>query len=301
MKTVGQVSWAITAGLLLVGLLLSVTGAVGMGSVFFVLFPISVGFASAVASGRAKRNTLVLALCAIGLLIFLVLAVVLGLEGLVCVVMALPLLLIPLFIGAGIALICQKTIWKERIERERELRIVFLPLLILLLGDPISRLVEEDAPSATITTSVVLPWSSIDVFRALRSMDTLDAEKPWLLELGLPVPYKCVLEDERVGAKRTCLFPNGHITAEITAYEPGTRLGMEVVEYDLTGRHWFHFGDAGYTFEEQGSGTRVTRNSSYRSDLRPRWYWEPLEKMGIEQEHEFVLRSLKKNLERTTP
>lgn len=296
MDRIRNVSWLITTSLLVVGLLLQFVGAVALGWAFFILFPVAVGFASVVGAPRTGRLALVLGLCTVGAVVFLVLAIAFGLEGLVCVLMALPLLLFALFLGAIIAYICKRTIWREQLANERRALVVVFPLLLLLAGDRMVAAVEEERESVTVTSTITLPQDALDVFGALQAMDTLDAEKPWLLAIGLPVPYKCVLEEERVGAKRECLFPNGHITAEITAYEPGVMLGMKVTEYELTGRHWFHFGDAAYTFEQVAGGTRVTRTSSYRSELGPAWYWAPLERMGIEQEHEFVLRSLKKNL-----
>ncbi len=291
-----NISWMITAGLLLLGLLLQFTGLAGLGWVFFVIFPFAVGFASVVAAGSVGRAALTLGLSALGLVVFLVLAIAFGMEGLVCALMAFPLLFFVILLGAFVAYLCRKTIWQEEISKERRLSMAAFPLLVLLVGD---RLPYVDAGSQeliTVTNTITLPHEAHEVFAALRSMDTLDAERPWLLRVGLPVPYRCVLEGDRVGAKRHCLFPNGHITAEITRYEPGELLGMTVTEYDLTGRHWFHFGDAAYTFERIAEGTRVTRTSSYWSELGPRWYWAPLERMGIEQEHEFVLRSLKKDL-----
>ena len=127
-------------------------------------------------------------------------------------------------------------------------------------------------------------------------MDKLDADKPIAMLLGLPAPYRCELEADTVGAKRNCLFKNGKIIAQITKYEKGKVLEMDVIDYTLTGRDWFQFVDATYTFEEKNNKTIITRTSSYKSILNPRIYWEPLEKWGIEQEHEFVLNSLKKNL-----
>lgn len=297
MGRVRDVSWMVTGGLLFLGLLLQYSGLAGLGWAFFLLFPFAVGFASVVAAGTLGRAAMSLGLSTLGLVIFLLLAIAFGLEGLVCALMAMPLLFFAILFGAIIAYICRKTIWQERISNERRLSMIALPLILLLVSDRLSRLGPEEQEMTTVTSSTTLPQGANEVFAALQAMDTLDAERPWLLEIGLPVPYKCVLEGEHVGAKRHCLFPNGHITAEITRYEPGELLSMSVTEYDLTGRHWFHFGDAAYTFEEMRQGTRVTRTSSYRSELGPRWYWAPLERMGIEQEHEFVLRSLKKNLD----
>ncbi len=299
MDRIRSISWLVTASLLLLGLLLQFAGVVTLSWIFFVLFPVAVGFASVVAASKTGTLTLVLGLCAVGLFIFLMLALAFGLEGLVCVFMAMPLLLFALFLGASIGYFCKRTIWRVHIENEKKILVVAFPLLLLLAGDQISSIGEVERPSTTITSTITLSQDAQQVFTALQSMDTLDAEKPWLLALGLPVPHECRLEAEHVGAKRHCLFPNGHITAQVTDYRPGVSLSMKVIEYELTGRHWFHFGDASYTFEQVVEGTRVTRTSSYRSDLGPAWYWAPLERMGIEQEHEFVLRSLKKNLEQT--
>src|SRR5262245_3383163 len=110
MRQVRSVSWMVTAGLLLVGLLLQFSGVVAFGWVFFMLFPVGVGFASVIASGNAGQATWVLGMCILGLVIFLALAIIFGLEGLICALMAMPLLLLALFFGAAIAFICRKTI-----------------------------------------------------------------------------------------------------------------------------------------------------------------------------------------------
>ena len=127
-------------------------------------------------------------------------------------------------------------------------------------------------------------------------MDQLTAEKPIGLKMGLPSPYKCVLYADTIGAQRHCFFEKGKIIAEITEYKRGEVLQMDVIDYTLTGRKWFQFVDATYDMKADGDGTTITRTSSYRSILHPRFYWQPLETWGIEQEHEFVLNSLKKNL-----
>lgn len=90
-------------------------------------------------------------------------------------------------------------------------------------------------------------------------MDTLDAEKPFLLQLDLPIPTKCVLEKEEVGALRTCYFKGGRlsnadfgggkIVERVTEFERGTVLKMDVVDYHLIGRKWLGFKEANYYFE----------------------------------------------------
>ena len=285
-------SWLTTALLLLAGFCCLLLGAVEYGVSFFMAFPWAVGFAIGTLE-QHRRNMLYLGL---GVVIFMALLLAAHLEGLVCVFMALPIFAVCVFLGS----------WAQRAFRRKHetpnetpprLLALLTPLVVLLVVGQVEKFVTAPPALVTVTTSVTLPFGAQQVFEGVQQMDTLAAPKPWLLRLGLPTPYQCVLTAPRVGGRRTCLFDNGRIVAEITDYQPGESLTMDVVEYTLTGRHWFHFQDARYTFRRQARQTVITRTSSYRSQLRPRWYWQPLETYGIAQEHDFVLASLRQNLE----
>jgi len=41
---------------------------------------------------------------------------------------------------------------------------------------------------------------------------------------------------------------------------------------------------------------KLTRLTTYSSVLTPRFYWEPSEKLGITQEHDYVFDNLQKDL-----
>jgi hypothetical protein len=72
---------------------------------------------------------------------------------------------------------------------------------------------------------------------------------------------------------------------------------MDVIDYTLVGRNWLGFKEAIYYFEKVGDNDcKMTRVTTYTSVLTPRFYWEPLEKLGIRQEHDFVFRNLEKDL-----
>lgn len=286
-------SWLITALLLLAGFLFLLTDLVDYGVGFFMVFPWAVGFAIGTLAPE-RRNLIYLAL---GVVIFMGLLLASALEGLVCVLMALPIFAGCVWLGSTMQRLFRRR-EDERHNPPPRLLTLLSPLVLLLVVGQVEKLVTAPPALVTVTTSVTLPFPARQVFEGVQQMDTLAAPKPWLLRLGLPTPYKCVLTAPRVGGRRTCLFHNGRIVAEITAYQPGEQLTMDVVEYSLTGRHWFHFQDARYTFRRRGSGTTITRTSSYRSQLRPRWYWQPLETYGIAQEHDFVLASLRQNLAR---
>lgn len=293
-------SWLTSAVILIIGFLLLHFGLVDYGGAFFILFPLAVGFSIGTHNSR-ERGLISLVLA---LIIFFGFLLVSALEGLVCVAMALPIFLLSMLIGYGV----QRAVRKRKRRQDKPLepadhfipkdRIIssVLPLALLLVASPVEQLLLPEPDVVEIETSVLLPYAADLVFDQVKSMDKLDAEKPLGIWLGLPSPYRCVLAADSVGARRHCLFTNGEIVAEITRYEHGEVLEMDVVDYTLTGRDWFQFVDATYTFDREAGQTRITRTSSYKSILQPRFYWEPLESWGIAQEHDFVLASLRKNL-----
>ena len=116
------------------------------------------------------------------------------------------------------------------------------------------------------------------------------------MNLGLSVPQKCVLEKEEVGAKRTCYFENGTIEEKVTDIKRGEYIKMKVTNYDLPGFKWLKFDDAIYLFDQEGDSTKLTRITTYKSQLKPRIYWKFWEKQAIEAEHEYVLNDLKRRL-----
>ena len=128
-------------------------------------------------------------------------------------------------------------------------------------------------------------------------MDTLEGEKSILMNLGLSVPQKCYLEKEEIGAKRTCYFEEGTIEEKVTEIKRGEYIKMKVTDYNLPAMKWLKFDKADYLFTEEGNTTKVTRITTYQSQLKPRFYWEFWEKQAIESEHEYVLNDLRRRLE----
>ena len=288
MNRLSKFSSLTTAVILIAGFFLLDRDIVDYGWTFFLVFPTCIGFAI----GTHSKEKKVFLSMIVGILVFMGFLLILGFEGMVCVLMALPLFLIMV----GIGYLVQYKIVKRPPRENKDILISFTPLLILLLLTPIERMIVPEPEVVSIVNTAYLAFPPEAVFDAVKQMDQLTAEKPIGLKIGLPSPYKCELYADTIGAQRHCFFKKGKIIAEITEYERGEILKMDVIDYTLTGRKWFQFVDATYAMEADGDGTLITRTSSYRSILHPRFYWQPLETWGIEQEHTFVLNSLKKNL-----
>jgi hypothetical protein len=269
--------------------------------VLFLLLPILLGFSiGALPSPKAAFVGGVFAT-----LILLLGLWSLGLSGFLCVVMTAPLIICLIFIAGIISYNARK----KDDGKKTKVSMLFVPLSLFMIAGPMEKtIILSSEQVIEVKTERLLPYSPEQVFDAIKSVDTLDAPKPFLMKFDLPVPTKCILEKEEIGALRTCYFDGGNlsrgeygggtITERITAIERGKLLKMDVVEYELIGRKWLGFKEAIYYFEKAGQDEcKIIRITTYTSILSPRFYWEPLEKLGIQQEHQYVLDNLEKDLQ----
>lgn len=284
------------------GFLLLHNGLFGYGISFFVFLPFALGY---ILAGSKNRKKSLLGF-GFSFAIFCIILLEGGLEGMVCILMAIPLILISLAIGMflkslffGAKGIIKSKDEDDSILDDNILKSSILPFCILsIIGFTEKQLTKNANEIVEVRTEIILPYSPMQVYDAIKTVDTLDAEKPFLMQLDLPLPQKCILEVEEVGALRTCYFKGGGtIIEQVTELEKGKILRMDVLDYQLTGRTWLGFREAIYTFEALEDGTcKMARITTYTSELYPRVYWEPLERIGVEQEHEYVFRNLQKDL-----
>lgn len=268
-------------------------GFANYGWVIFLLLPFSLG----IAVGEMKRKNWRNLGLFFGVLIFLGFLIAGALEGFICVIMTIPII-IPLIV---LGTLTNRYLTKKGFIKSRnQLNLIVVPLLITLFSAPLENFfTSKRSEVIEVKTEEVYHYTPEQVYHTIKSVDTLIAEKPFLMKLDLPIPTKCLLESEEVGGKRTCYFTGGTITERITQLEVGKVLKMDVVDYQLTGRNWLGFNEAIYYFEEVGENScKLTRITTYTSMLKPRFYWESLEKIGIMQEHDYVFANLKSDLKK---
>jgi len=292
MKREFIISIIISLTFLSVGFLLLHYELIGYGLSFFVFLPFTLGYIL----GKSTIKTFSLWGLLISLAIFFILLIAGGLEGMVCILMAMPLIIIAIALGAFVKNRIKK--YRKSNKHDNLIKSSILPFcLFLTFGFIETELTKNEQAIIEIKSEIILPYSTVQVYETIKSVDTLDAEKPFLMKLDLPIPQKCVLEEEKVGGLRTCYFEDGQIIERITELEKGKILKMDVIDYQLTGRKWLGFKEAIYLFDELDNGrSKMTRITTYTSELYPRFYWRLLEKIGIEQEHEYVFSNLKKDL-----
>ncbi|MCE3225728.1 MAG: polyketide cyclase [Bacteroidetes bacterium] len=295
-----KISIILTSVFFGIGIIFLFLGLASLSWILFVLLPITLGISIGALPNRKTAMWGAFAATAI----LLVCLGAFGFSGFICIVMALPFIISILFIVS----IIMHLIKRYRQIKHDKLPVLFLPLIPFLIAAPAEQFLNKDRKEVLeIKTEKVFNYTCEEVYDAIKSVDTLDAEKPFLMHFDLPVPTKCVLEKEEVGALRTCYFKSGNlsrfefgggtITEKVTQIEKGKVLKMDVIDYDLTGRTWLGFKEAIYYFEKvDNTKCKLIRITTYTSELTPRFYWEPMEKLGIEQEHDYVFNNLEKDL-----
>jgi hypothetical protein len=278
-------------------------GLVDYSWILFGLLPVALG----VAIGTMKVRKYALWGAIITTIIWLIAIYIPGLSGMICIVMSIGIIVPFIFLGYVIGVLVRRY---RIIKETNSLPVLILPLIPFLIAAPTEHFFKRDKEKIIeVRTEKVFNYTTEQVFDEIKSVDTLDADKPFLLRLDLPIPTKCILEKEEVGALRTCYFKSGRlsnadfgggtITERVRQFERGKVLKMDVIDYNLIGRKWLGFKEAIYYFERVGdTGCRLIRITTYTSVLTPRFYWGPMEKLGVKQEHDYVFNNLEKDLKK---
>ena len=297
MKKEFILSLAISFTFLSLGFLLLHYELIGYGLSFFVFLPFILGYIL----GNSTVRIFSLYGLVVSLVIFFLLLLANGLEGMVCILMALPLVIVAILLGRAVKRYFQRHNKKDKTEDNDDIiKSSLVPFFFFLgLGFIEKELTKNDKDIISVKTEMTIPYTTTEVYETIKSVDTLIADKPFLMKLDLPIPQKCILEKEEIGGLRTCYFSGGTITERITELEKAKVLRMDVIDYKLTGRKWLGFKEAIYYFDKVGEDScKITRITTYTSVLKPRFYWQPLEEIGISQEHDYVFDNLKNDLKR---
>jgi len=296
-----RIDWrGVVAGLLtgslvvLVGYFLLRNQRGEMGTTLFFLVPVAAGFAAGLIS--TGRTVLVLALF-FTFIVSTAFLVMFKAEGWVCILMSTPII----FGGMGIGGLLGDIVGKYVLNKSKGPKIaqlmIIVTLPVLLSGaNWVERASTGFARSETITSTILLDATPIQVWDSIKQVDRIEQPLPFLLRIGLPVPISCALEDERVGAERTCYFDSGYIKENITDWDPPRSMKMNITDAQVPGRDWLGFQTASYELRDQGSRTLLIRKTTIVSRLLPAWYWRPLERLGVETEHNYLFEYVRRAL-----
>ena len=283
-------TWISVLLLSVAALLLLYLGYIDYGIAVFCVLPICIGILTGI-MGK-KRKAILGMIAAIATIVFLLWAG--QLEGLVCIVMAIPVVAFFILLGYIIAFIIKKLSKKDD-----ALKLTVIPFLLFFLSAGIEIAWKGTEAFSHVTTSIQLPYPGDTVYNHIKQVDTVTASPSFIHQLGLPYPRKCIMITEQPGGLRICEFDEGRIIEKISRLKKNELLEMDVIEYGLPGQSWFTFEKDTYAIKETNGLTTISRTTIYSSKLKPRLYWKWIEKITIGAEQALVFKNLKNELAAT--
>jgi Polyketide cyclase / dehydrase and lipid transport len=267
-----------------------------MGGMLFMALPFLVGMTIAMVTPHAIASSALLA-AAGSLVTCLVTLVSMHAEGVLCAVLAFPLIFVPLALGAALGIVLRRAIRPFEPVKLNAVMLALGPLL--LFGGHVLEVKRYPQPRMqAVTTTMHLAAQPEEVWRNIQSLDHLAGRTPLLMHVGLPIPQKCVLLGTSVGSKRICYFDQGSIEESVLEWDPPRKMRLAIDRTNMPGRHWLSFDGAEYDLTVDAGGTLITRTTTIRSTLGPAWYWAPFERWGVESEHEYLFSDLAKRFSR---
>lgn len=279
-------------------------GAYGWG--LFVGTPFMAGLATGYLANRrvalpgGETIALVVGSGLLGTLALLMLA----LEGVMCILLVVPLAAIAAIIGGAFG----RAVALAAHHRGKPLMSVALLPAVFALEAAMPPMV----PIEVVETTVVAASPGV-VWRSLIAGEPI-ALPPGLVGLaGLAYPTGSRLRGEGVGAERIGLFSTGPARERISEWAPGRRLSFVVLEQppameEMSPYRRVHAPHVSGYFETRwtrfeldplpGGRTRVTVRAAHRLRIDPAPYWEPIARWAIHLNVSRVLQDLKVKSER---
>jgi hypothetical protein len=201
-------------------------------------------------------------------------------EGLVCVVMALPLALAIALLGG---------VFGRAIAVHTPGRPVHVASLVL--AAPLFAGLDRGrgpTPLYEVDDSVVIEAAPATVWRNVVSFSTLAPPEEALFRLGIAYPRRAWIEGTGAGAIRHCEFSTGTFVEPVTRWEAPRRLSFDITAQPVPLRELSPYGRIepphlrGYFRARRGEfqltdlpggRTQLTGRTWYELDIGPRAYW----------------------------
>lgn len=288
--------------------LASIYFAKSYGLMLFWAVPLAMGFvASAVLGIHGPRRLRDLMLCTFAAALVASLGfLVAGLEGFVCILLAIPLAAPFLAIGALLGYFAFHR------KRYRPVISIVIVLMVVALA-VIEARVRHEPPLNVVEDSVVVHAGSAEVWSAVVALDEVPEPADWMYRAGLACPQKTRIESGRAGGYRVCTLSTGQLVEQIEVWRPEHVLRWHSrstpppmretnpfhAHVDPPHLHGFYDSPRGeFAIDRLGPDlTRLTRRTWYSQRLYPQFYWNFLCELGISQIHRTVLEHLRETVE----
>ncbi len=235
-----------------------------------------------------------------------VLLLMAALEGVICILMAAPLMVPVVLIGGLFGLLVVAGTPGRRFE----------PFVLLSLVLPIAVGVDRmqwRAAERVVESAVIVDAAPETVWENVVSFPDLAPPSEWLFRLGIAAPMAARIEGRGVGAIRYCEFTTGEFVEPITVWDAPRRLAFDVTAQPHPMYELSPFGHIHPPHLDNGleclrgefrlirltdGRTRLEGRTWYRTQMVPAMYWSAWCDLIIHRVHHRVLEHVKTLSER---
>jgi uncharacterized membrane protein YhaH (DUF805 family) len=288
---------AVAFGLLAV--LASVVGLKNYGWPLFLGTPFIQGMVCGWAFNRERARSTKETIAVVWTSLLLVGGVVFlfAMEGVVCLIMALPIAAIlgimGAYIGRGIALRGSGIAYGAA-----------AMFLVVPTGAAVDRVTTSTPPTYEVVTAIDVAAPPEVVWARVVQFGEIQAPLPWYFRTGIAYPVRATINGQGVGAIRRCEFSTGAFIEPITIWEEPRRLAFDVVEQPAPLRELSIYSKVyaphvdGFFSSHRGEfrlialangGTRLEGHTWYSVAVYPQGYWRAISEVLLHKIHRRVL------------
>jgi len=294
---------AVCFGVVLLGSM--VLKSYGLG--LFVALPFYLGFLSVVIydSDGTKSFNYCMGIASLSVILSGVAMLGFAMEGLGCLLMALPLAFPIAWLGGAIA-------WS--IQNRRAARQGMAGIVILLILYPPAVMCAEyviapEPPLIAVHTAVDIDAPPDTVWRYVVSFAELPPPNEWIFQTGIAYPVRSTIEGAGPGAIRRCEFSTGPFIEPIEVWDAPRLLQFAVTQNPAPMEEWTpynkiepaHLNNFLVSRKGQflltalpGGRTHLAGTTWYTHNLWPAGYWQAWSDFIIHRIHQRVLLHIKK-------
>ena len=226
-------------------------------------------------------------------------------EGMICIIMMLPLALPIVFVGVAVGYFVLQL--QPSLPRDLgKFMILLFVMLPMMVGA--EHLARPEPLRFTCETSVIIDAPPERVWPHVVRFSDLAPPKDWLFRTGLAYPIRARIEGSGVGAVRHCEFSTGAFVEPIEVWDEPRLLRFGVTSNPPPMREWNPLFEIhpphldGFLVARRGQfllsalpggKTLLVGTTLYQHGLSPAWYWRFWSDPIIHRIHDRVLKHIK--------
>ena len=285
-----------------IGLCLLAIYWLSFGLGIFVVAPFALGLmADLITRPTARRHSVLAAVVTV--LLGTALMLVTGLEGMICLAMAVPLAFPLAMLGS----LTGFTLRRRYISSNERRAILAAAILLGPAGVGAEAVWKPVDPLFPVQSSIEIDAPPARVWEFVIS-SAIPEEREWLFHTGLAYPKRSTIDGSGPGATRRCEFSTGTFVEPITVWDAPRLLEFSVTSSAPPMAEWSPYAHIhpphldGYLVSRRGqfrltplagNRTRLVGTTWYQHHLQPAEYWRWWSDYAIRRIHTRVLRNIK--------